>query len=227
MVLRYSATISSGRRRRASLEYSSASPASASQHLEVPLDDLVHPGPQYLDHDFLAALQPRRMHLRDGGRGERRLLEALEHFGERPSERPLDGGDGDLVFEGRYAVLKLRQLIGDIGRNEVAPGRYRLAEFDEDRPELLEGEAQALSPGHAGAALKPGPRGQKEQEAQGAVQMRGAHEIVEAMADQRALNHEEAGRDPKLHHGAPFSRCSIRARRASTRSAVSRRRSTP
>ena len=38
----------------------------------------------------------------------------------------------------------LRELIGDVVGQQVAPRRQRLAELDEDRAELLEREPQAL-----------------------------------------------------------------------------------
>ena len=59
--------------------------------------------------------------------------------------------------ERRYAVLEFRQLVGDVRRQQIAPGRQGLAEFDEDRPQLLERQAQPLAAGDADAALEPGP----------------------------------------------------------------------
>ena len=56
----------------------------------------------------------------------------------------------------------LRELIGDIGWQQVAARRERLAELDEDRSELLERESQALARGvPARTALKPGPRARR------------------------------------------------------------------
>ena len=45
--------------------------------------------------------------------------------------------------ERRHAVLQLGELVGDVERQQVAPRREHLAELDEDRPQLLQGEAQA------------------------------------------------------------------------------------
>jgi len=100
MVLRYSATISIGRRRRASLQYSSASRRERLQHLEIPLDDLVHAGAQHLDHDFLTASQPGRVDLGDRCRGEPASPRSFERVGERPPKRLLDGRHGDGAVEG-------------------------------------------------------------------------------------------------------------------------------
>ena len=43
----------------------------------------------------------------------------------------------------RHAVLQLRELVGDVGRQQVAPRRQHLPELDEDRPEVLERERAA------------------------------------------------------------------------------------
>jgi len=40
--------------------------------------------------------------------------------------------------------LQQRQLSGDVGGNQVAPGREYLAELDENRPERFERTAQPL-----------------------------------------------------------------------------------
>ena len=50
------------------------------QHLEIALDDFVHPGAQYFHDDFVAALELGRMHLRDRGGGERGPIEARENI---------------------------------------------------------------------------------------------------------------------------------------------------
>ena len=49
------------------------------------------------------------------------------------------------VGKRRHAVLQPGELVGDVGRQEVAPGREHLAELDEDRAEPLEAQAQALA----------------------------------------------------------------------------------
>ena len=45
----------------------------------------------------------------------------------------------------RHVVLQLRELVGDVGGQQVAARGQRLAELDEDRPQFLEREAQALA----------------------------------------------------------------------------------
>jgi hypothetical protein len=202
--LRYSRTTRSGRSRRPSSQYSSAS-ARALEHLEVALDDLVHAGPQDLDDDLLAVAQRRGVHLGDRGRRERRRSKLANTSASGP-ERRLDGRGRDRAVERRDPVLQLRQLIGDVDGQQVAARRQGLAEFHEDRPELLEREPQPLAARDAGAALKPGPRRQIEQEPQRPVQMRRAHEIVEAVPNQRALDLQQAADDAQAHQAPPFRR---------------------
>ena len=84
------------------------------------------------------------MHLRDRRARDRRLVERPEDFIHRlavqPGERGLDLGER----KRRHAVLELRELVGDVRRQEIAPGGEHLAELDEDRTELLECQAQTL-----------------------------------------------------------------------------------
>ena len=106
-------------------------------------------GAQHLDHDFArrrvaVGRQRRRMHLRDRGRGQRRGVEARERVGDRPAQRLLDRcARAAVAVERRDAVLQQRQFVGDVGRHQVAARRQDLPELDEDRPELLQRQAQA------------------------------------------------------------------------------------
>ena len=43
----------------------------------------------------------------------------------RQPKRGLDRRDRDRAVERRHPVLELRQLVGDVGRQQVAPGRQR------------------------------------------------------------------------------------------------------
>ncbi len=73
------------------------------------------------------------MHLRDGSRGERRLVELGEYLRYRPAKAALDLPNGDARGEGRNVVLQFLQ--GD----HIVIGQYvpayaeRLAELDERR----------------------------------------------------------------------------------------------
>ena len=105
------------------------------------VDDLQHAGAQHFHrHLALASVlvtQGGEMHLRDGCAGHRLPIEAQENLADRLAERPLDDGDGLLGRKRRHAVLQQRQLIGDVRRQQVAPGGQHLAKLDEDRPQFL------------------------------------------------------------------------------------------
>ena len=83
------------------------------QHLDVALDLLAHPGPQDLDDDVLAGTEPRGVHLRDRGSGERGLVELFEHFAHRAAEAlstiarasaPGNGGTRSCSFASSSAI---------------------------------------------------------------------------------------------------------------------------
>ena len=158
------------------------------------------------------------MHLRNGGRGERRLLEAREHQRQRAAVGALDLLPRERAGKGRHAVLQLRELVGDVGRQQVAARGDRLAELHEDRAELFEREAQPLAAAHRPAALEPHPWGEKEQEAQRPVEVRGAHVVVQAVLEQHALDLDEPHYDAQLH-GAGVRITGCRAARAAARAA--------
>ena len=207
-------------------------------HLEVALDVRAHAGPQHLDDDLLPALERRRVHLGDRGRRERRLVEALEDLGDRPAVGALDDRARLGARERRHAVLQLRELVGDVLGQQVAPGRERLAELDEDRPQPLQREADALAARAAARALEPGRRRQVEHEAQRPEQVGREDDVVEPVPHEHALDGEQAAEDAQTHvsgsdaagtadrQPAASARPRCRARRASSRSTSSRSRST-
>ena len=129
------------------------------------------------------------------------------------------------AVEGRNAVLQLRELVGDVRRQQVAPRRDHLPELDEDRPEVLERAAQALAAA-AAAAREPRPGRQPENEAQRPVEMGRADVVVEPVAHEHAVDREQpAGDAPSRSCGRPAG-ARRRATRDSRRSTASRSRST-
>ena len=64
----------------------------------------------------------------------------------RPAVGLLDFGQGEMRVEGRHAILQPGQFVGDVGRQQVAPGRQHLAELDEDRSQFLQRQAQPHRP---------------------------------------------------------------------------------
>ena len=111
----------------------------------------------------------------------------------------LDDGPGFQPRERRHAVLQLLELVGDVGRQQVAARGQRLAELHQDRPQFLECETDALAARTALAALEPRGRREVEREAQRTEQVRRENDLVEPVTDEHALDLEQAGGDAEAH----------------------------
>ena len=155
----------------------------------VLFDRFLHVGAQDLDRAFAPAGQHGEMHLRDGRARHRLRLELLEHFGHRPAEGTLQLGVGEFGRKRRHLVLQPRELVGDVGGQQVAPRGQHLAELDEQGPQGLEREAQA----HCARLGQPAPEQhalhRHEQKARARV---GEHELIQAEADADADDSGEA-----------------------------------
>src|SRR5690606_32049799 len=106
----------------------------------------------------------------------------------------LERRDGYLGRERRHLILKLRELVRERQRQEVAPNGYGLTELHVDRPELLEREPQPLAE-RTGLHRRPGqepldPRDRAEK-------MRSPDDLVEAVTQQRPLDAEQSKREPQ------------------------------
>ena len=97
------------------------------------------------------------MDLGDGGRGDGREVELLDLLGKILTQGVGDDGLGPLAVKRRHMVLQQRQLVGVVGGEQVAAGGKQLAELDEHRPKLLQGEPQPhlRAGGAASAASAP------------------------------------------------------------------------
>jgi hypothetical protein len=156
------------------------------EHLEIAPNHRVHAGPQDFDDDVLAARQARRVDLRDRRCRKRLLVELGEHLGERPAERALEGFYRKRRGERRDLVLQLRELVGKIGGQEITAYGDALAEFDEQRPKLFEGESDARTERGRRAA----PRDQAVKPGERPKQMDADDELVEPVAYEGTLNAE-------------------------------------
>ena len=116
---------------------------------EILFDDFAHAGTQHLDRDLADSSVDRadgcEMHLRDRCARYGRFIELNEDVAEWSSEGSLDGRDGHLRREGRHPILQPRELVGDVRRQQIPPGRQHLAELDEDRPKPFQRLAQSLA----------------------------------------------------------------------------------
>jgi hypothetical protein len=116
------------------------------QHFEIPRDHGVHPGAQHFHHDFARLRAVERhfraqlggVHLRNRRGRERFFVELGEHLFGRAAVGFLDDRARDASIERRDAILQLRQFVGDVDRQQIAPGGQRLAELHENRSQFLE-----------------------------------------------------------------------------------------
>src|SRR5690606_30392130 len=176
-------------------------------------------------HDDLGAVdEPRRMHLGDRRGGERLALEMREYLGDRTVERTLEQRERDVRRERRHLVLELRELVRELGRQQVAARRHGLAELHVDRPELLEREPEPL-PERPRLDRRPGqellqPRERPEQ-------VGVPDDLVEPVAEQRPLDAQESERQPQaaerhqvVSTSARAHETRVRARRISMRASI-------
>ena len=96
---------------------------------------------------------------------------------------------GEFGRKRRHLVLQPREFVGDVGGQQVAPGRQHLAELDEQRPQGLEREAQAHRARLGELAPEQHMLHDDEQEARARV---GEHEFIQAEADADADDSGEA-----------------------------------
>ncbi len=75
----------------------------------------------------------------------------------------------------------------------------RLPELHPDRAEFLERQADAFAARPALAPLEPRRRRQVERETQRTKQVRRENDLVEPVADEHALDLEQAGGDAETH----------------------------
>ncbi len=137
---------------------------------------------------MLAGLHLGKVHLCDRRARDRYPFEIVEQHIDWRTQRLLDKTDRHVRWERRHLILQLRELIGDIHRQQVAPGRQHLAELHENRPETFEREAQP----HAGRLIElAADRGDAQQQPHAPVVDTAEHHLIETEADNRKENLEE------------------------------------
>jgi len=128
--------------------------------------------------------------LRDGCRRERLPVEIGEHLLGRAAESPLDYPLRLPRRERRHLILQLRELVGDLPREQISPSRYRLAKLHEYRAELLESLANPDAQGLVPLAA----RKQSAHPAHGAEKMRRPNDLLQPVADEYSLDGEQSKR---------------------------------
>ena len=176
--------------------------ASACMHLEVALDQRAHAGPQHLDHDFLAAAQPRGVHLRDRGGRERVLVEAREHLGHRPAVGALDDrarlGARRTAARGPAASRARRRCRRAAGRGaSTAPGRTSRRSGRVPRARGA-GARRASRP--CGARTTSRARGRTRNRS-GRYRCVARIDLVEPVPHEHALDLQQPGDDAQAHGG--------------------------
>jgi hypothetical protein len=110
-------------------------------------DDAGDSRAQHLDCDFFAVGQSADVYLGHGGAGDGRQVKTRKHLTERfvigCGEDAFNVGAG----KGWHLVLQPGELLGDVRGNQVAPCRQYLSEFDENRSQGFQRQAQAYSAG--------------------------------------------------------------------------------
>ena len=101
------------------------------------------------------------MHLADGPRCKRLGIDRLEHVFPGDAQLLLHHPYHLVLAHRRDAVLQLRELVDQLGREEVGASREHLPEFRKRRAELLERRAQpacAVGVCRRGAHVEPEAR---------------------------------------------------------------------
>lgn len=97
--------------------------------------------------------------------------------------------------------MQARQFFRDVGRQQIGAGGQRLAEFDENRPQVFQGAADAYCIGRVRVA-EPVPGEEVKQKTERAEQVRGKYDLVQPMPDQDAIDIQQAQRLAGADHVA-------------------------
>ena len=152
------------------------------------------------------------MHLRDGGRRQRRLVEVVKQGFDGTTQAPLDLLARRLTAEGGHPVLQQGQLFGDIRGQQVSAGREHLTKLDEDGAKSLEGEANAGTTAKIRLLVLEPEQGATGQTTRPGLIASG-HQFVYALLQQDGDDAIEAF---ELLRGHQVTCCSKRASRSST-----------
>jgi hypothetical protein len=114
------------------------------EQAQVALHFFAHAGPLDFNHDFLAAVQPRPVHLPDAGRAQRHVVKLGKQLVERAAQLGLDDEARLGHREGRHVALQLLKLVDEFLGQQVGAVAQGLRQFDEGGAQLLDDEANTL-----------------------------------------------------------------------------------
>ena len=121
---------------------------------------------------------------------------------------------------GGTRVLQQHQLVGNVFGQQVAAGGEDLPELDEDRPQVLQRQAQAgATAQRRRLAREPAPWQHITHRQQKPRQRQGKQQVIETVADYDALDTKQTADGEQLHALSLGSRERLkRSKRASRRS---------
>ena len=120
------------------------------QEPEVSVDVRRGVGALHLHDHTVAALERRPVNLADRAGRERGRVDLLEDVLPGDAELVLHHGHDLCLRQRSDLLLERRELLDDLGREEVGAGGEDLAELGEGRPELFERVPQAARAGEIG-----------------------------------------------------------------------------
>src|SRR5262245_39067181 len=176
---------------------------------QIGLDFRCDAGSANFQDDRRPAGERGPMYLGNRGGGVGLALQIGEHFERRAAERQLDLRQQIIERHRRHLAEKLVELLSPLRWQKVFPGREYLAQLDEGRPQLLQGEPGALLRFEIGdfGGLRP------LQNLTGALEQRrdagATHDIPQAVANEDRADLPQAWQlaghpEHPEHHRMPY-----------------------
>ena len=92
-----------------------------------------------------AVFQYREVHLGNGRTGDGLAVKRDKNIVNLAVEGALDAGNGHLTAKRRHPVLQTGEFVGNVNRQQVAPGGQHLAKFHKNGPQALQRLPNALT----------------------------------------------------------------------------------
>ena len=161
-------------------------PCQVEEDLQVGINGALDVRALHLDHYILAAGQQRFIYLRDGGGGDGCGVEGGEPFLDWGFQLRFDARFGNFPRRGRHHILEFFQFADINQGDEVRAGAQNLAEFDEGRAELLEGQTHVRCGSEMWLHRLAAQQATRQRE--GGQQTQLVHDAAESVPDQDVYN---------------------------------------